>query len=40
MIFFLMATRAAIITWITLSLIPAEIMFNAIEAEIERRGQL
>jgi hypothetical protein len=40
MIFFLLATRAAIITWITLSLIPAEIMFDAIEAELKHQEQL
>ncbi len=40
MTFFLLATRAAIITWVSLSLIPIEIMFDAVEVEIERRGKL
>jgi len=40
MTFFLLATRAAIIAWVTFSLIPIEIMFDAVEVEIERRGRL
>ena len=32
------AARAAIIPWTTLAVIPAEFVFDAIEAELERRG--
>jgi hypothetical protein len=35
---YLVATRAAIILWTNLVLLPAEILFDAIEAELERRG--
>ena len=35
---YLVAARAAIILWTTLALGPAEILFDAIEAELERRG--
>jgi hypothetical protein len=35
---YLIATRAAIILWTNLAVIPAEILFDAIEAELERRG--
>ena len=35
---YLLATRAAIILWTGLGVIPAEIVFDAIEAELERRG--
>jgi hypothetical protein len=35
---YLIATRAAIIFWTTLAVIPAEIVFDAIEAESGRRG--
>jgi hypothetical protein len=35
---YLIATRAAIILWTGLAAIPAEILFDAIEAELERRG--
>jgi hypothetical protein len=35
---YLIATRAAIILWTGLAVVPAEIVFNAIEAELERRG--
>jgi hypothetical protein len=35
---YLIATRAAIILWIGLAVIPAEIVFDAIETELERRG--
>jgi hypothetical protein len=34
---FLIATRAAIILWASLAVMPAEIVFDAIEAELERR---
>jgi hypothetical protein len=33
---FYVAIRAAIIIWVTLSLIPVEAVFNAVEAEIDR----
>jgi hypothetical protein len=35
---FLIAARAAVIPWTNLALTPAEILFDAIEAELERRG--
>jgi hypothetical protein len=35
---YLIATRVAIILWTSLAVIPAEIVFDAIEAELERRG--
>jgi hypothetical protein len=35
---YLVAVRAAIIFWTNLSVMPAEILFDAIEAELERRG--
>jgi hypothetical protein len=35
---YLVAVRAAIIVWTNLAVIPAEILFDAIEAELERRG--
>jgi len=35
---YLIAARAAIIFWTSLSMMPAEIVFDAIEAELERRG--
>jgi hypothetical protein len=35
---YLIAARAAIILWTNLAVIPAEILFEAIEAELERRG--
>ena len=38
MIEYLVATRAAIILWTNLAVMPAEIIFDAIEAELERRG--
>jgi hypothetical protein len=34
----LIATRAAIILWTGLAVIPAKMVFDAIEAELERRG--
>jgi hypothetical protein len=34
---YLIAVRAAIILWTSLAVIPAEIVFDAIEAELERR---
>jgi hypothetical protein len=38
MIGYLIATRAAIILWTNLAVMPAEILFEAIETELERRG--
>lgn len=35
---YLIAARAAIILWTTLAVMPVEIAFDAIEAELERRG--
>jgi hypothetical protein len=35
---YLVAVRAAIILWTSLAVMPAEIVFGAIEAELERRG--
>ena len=35
---YLIATRAATILWTSLAVMPAEIVFDAIEAELERRG--
>jgi hypothetical protein len=35
---YLIAARAAIILWINLTVLPAEIVFDAIESELERRG--
>jgi hypothetical protein len=35
---YLIAARAVIIVWTNLAVIPAEIVFDAIEAELERRG--
>jgi hypothetical protein len=34
----LIAARAVIILWTNLAVIPAEILFDAIEAQLERRG--
>jgi hypothetical protein len=34
---YLIAARAAIILWASLAVMPAEIVFDAIEAELERR---
>ena len=34
---YLIAARAAIILWTSLAMMPAEIVFDAIEAELERR---
>jgi hypothetical protein len=34
---YLIAARAAIILWTILAVMPAEIVFDAIEAELERR---
>jgi hypothetical protein len=36
---YLIATRAAIILWTNLAVIPAQILFDAIEVELERRGK-
>lgn len=38
MIEYLIAVRAAIIVWTHLAVIPVEIVFDAIEAELGRRG--
>ena len=35
---YLIAARAAVILWTNLVVTPAEILFDAIEAELERRG--
>jgi hypothetical protein len=35
---YLIVARAAIIFWTDLAVIPAEIVFDAIEAELKRRG--
>src|SRR4051812_10077057 len=35
---YLTAARAVIIVWTQLAVMPAEIVFDAIEAELERRG--
>ena len=35
---YLIASRAAIIFWTSLAVVQAEILFNAIETELERRG--
>jgi hypothetical protein len=35
---YLIASRAAIIFWTSVAMVPAEILFNAIETESERRG--
>jgi hypothetical protein len=35
---YLIAARALMILWINLAVVPAEIVFDAIEAELERRG--
>ena len=35
---YLIAARAAIILWTNLALMPTEIVFDVIEAELERRG--
>jgi hypothetical protein len=35
---YLIAARAAVILWTNLALAPAEILFDAIETELERRG--
>ena len=34
----LIAARAALILWINLAVIPAELVFDAIEAELKRQG--
>jgi len=34
----LIAVRAVIVLWTNLAVMPAEIVFDAIEAELERRG--
>jgi hypothetical protein len=35
---YLIASRAAIIFWTSFAAVPAEILFDAIETELERRG--
>jgi hypothetical protein len=35
---YLIAARAVIILWTTLAVMPAELVFDAIESELERRG--
>jgi hypothetical protein len=35
---YLFAARATIILWTNFAVMPAEILFDAIEAELERRG--
>jgi hypothetical protein len=35
---YLIAARAAVILWTNLAVMPAEFLFYAIEAELERRG--
>jgi hypothetical protein len=35
---YLIAARAVVILWTNLAVMPAEIVFDAIEAELERRG--
>jgi hypothetical protein len=35
---YLVVTRVAIIPWINLAVMPAALAFDAIEAELERRG--
>jgi hypothetical protein len=35
---YLVVTRAAIILWTNFAVMPAEFLFDAIEAELERRG--
>jgi hypothetical protein len=35
---YLIAARAVIILWTSITVMPAEIVFDTIEAELERRG--
>jgi hypothetical protein len=35
---YLISARAVIILWTKFAVVPAEIVFDAIEAELERRG--
>jgi len=35
---YLIGSRAAIIFWTSFAVVPAEILFDAIETELERRG--
>ena len=35
---FLILTRAAIIGWTTIAVLPVEIAFDAVESELKRRG--
>ena len=36
---YLIAAREGIIWWVTLAMMPVEIVLDAIEAEIDRRGE-
>jgi len=38
MIEYLLVARALIVFWTSLAVMPTEIVFDAIEAELERRG--
>jgi hypothetical protein len=38
MLNFLQAYRLVIIWWVTVSLMPVEVVFDAVEVEIEKRG--
>jgi hypothetical protein len=35
---YLIAARAVIILWTNLAIMPAEVVYDAIEAELDRRG--
>jgi hypothetical protein len=35
---YLIIARVAIVLWVNLAVIPVELVFDAIEAELERRG--
>ena len=35
---YLVASRAAIVFWTSVAMVPAEILFNVIETKLERRG--
>ena len=35
---YLIAARAAVILWTNLAMMPAEILFDVMKAELERRG--
>jgi hypothetical protein len=38
MTYYLIASRAAIIFWTSLAMVPTEILFDALKTELERRG--